>query len=66
MVSTRSVHSDTCHDLCPIGVTYCEVTMGKSQFRHSFIVCKLLQEELVTGLDMQQLHCLGCDWTNNR
>ena len=60
-----SVHSAMGHDLCPIGLACCEVTIGKSQFRHMFIVCKRLQKELVIGLDMQHLHHLGCDCTND-
>ena len=60
-----SVHSVMGHDLHPIGFTCCEVTIGKSQYGHTFIVCKRLQKELVIGLDMQQLHHLGCDWTND-
>ena len=24
-----------------------------------------LQKELFIGFDMQQVHCLGCNWTNN-
>ena len=42
-----------------------EVTIGKSQIRHMFIVCKQLQKEHVIGLDMEQLHHLGYDWTND-
>ena len=37
MVPAMSVHSATYHDLCPVGLTCCEVTIGKSQFKHSFI-----------------------------
>ena len=37
------VHSATCHDLCPVGLT-CEITIGKSQFKHTFIVCKKLHK----------------------
>ena len=28
-------------------------------------MCKKLGIELVIGLDMQQLHHIGCDWTDN-
>ena len=45
-----SVHSATVHDLCPVQVTCCEVTIGKSQFKHTFIWCKKLEKELVIGL----------------
>ena len=30
---------------------------------HSFIVCKHLTNNLVTGLDMQQIYRIGSDWT---
>ena len=66
MIPSLSVHSSTGHDLCPIGLTCCEDRIGKSQFRHTFIVCKKFQKEIVIGLDMQQSHHLGCDWTNDK
>ena len=50
------------NDLYPMGLTCCEVTTGKLQFKHTFIVCKKLWKEVVTGFDRQQLHHLGCDW----
>ena len=53
MISAMSIHSGMGHVLCPIGLTCCEGTMGKSQFRHTFIVCTKLHEEIVIGLDMQ-------------
>ena len=65
MISVISVQLAMGHDLCPIGLMCCDVTIHKSQFRYTFIVCKKLQNELVIGLDMQQLHCLGCEWTND-
>ena len=60
-----SVHSATGYDLCPIGLTCCEVMKGKLQVKHTFIVCKNLQKELVIGFDMQQLYQLGCNITDN-
>ena len=65
MISAVSVPSPTCHDLCPIDLTCCEVTIGKSQFRYTFIICKKLQKVLLIDQDMQQLHLLGFDWTND-
>ena len=44
MLSSMSVHSATGHDLCPVGLTCCEVTIGKSQFKHIFIMCNKLQK----------------------
>ena len=44
---------------------HCETVLNDTQFMHSFIVCKNLWKELLIRLDMQQLHCLGCDWTEN-
>ena len=61
MVLAMSVHSATGHDLCLAGLTSCKVTVGKLQFKHTFIVCKKVQKEPVIGLHMQQLHHLGCD-----
>ena len=55
-----SVHSAIGDDLCPVGLTFCEVTIDKSQFRHTLVLCMKSQMELVIGLDRQQLHHLGC------
>ena len=65
MISAMSVHAAMGHALCSIGLTCCRGTIGKSQFSHTFILCKKLQKELVIGLDMQQIHNLGSDWTND-
>ena len=58
--------------------TCCEVTIDKSQFGHTFIMCKKLQKKIVIGLEMQQLHHHSIDglylkrhliislWTVNR
>ena len=59
MVPATSVQSATSHDLCPVGIMCCEVTLHKSQFQHTFIVCKKLLKELVIGLDMQMFHHTG-------
>ena len=40
IVPAISVHSATGHDFCPVGLMCCEVTIGKSQFKHTFIMCK--------------------------
>ena len=64
IISAMSVHIATGNDFCPIGLICCVVTTDKLQFRHTFIVCKKLQKELATGLDMQQFHRLGWNWTN--
>ena len=65
MVPTMSVHSALVYTLCPVELTCCEVTIGKSQLKHTFIVCKKIKKELFIGLDMQKLYHLGCDWTDN-
>ena len=56
MISVISAVSATGHDLCPIGLMCCEVTIAKSQFRHTFITFRKLQNECLSCLDMQQLH----------
>ena len=61
MISALSVHLASSHDLCPIGLTCCEVTISKLQLRYTFIVCNELQEDLVFVLDVKHLHHLGCD-----
>ena len=65
-VPAMSVHSATGHDLCPVELTCCEITIGKSQFKHTFIVCKRLRKELINGLNMQQFHYLCCNQTDNK
>ena len=59
-VPTMSVHSANGHDLCPIGMMCCEITIGTFPLKHTFIVWKK-----VFGLDMQWLNHLGCSWTDN-
>ena len=61
-----AVHSVTGFDLYPVGLMCCEIIIGKSQMKYTFIVSKKLCMKLAIGLDMQQFHCLGCDWTKNR
>ena len=41
-ISAMSVHSATGHEFCAVGLKCYGVTIGKSQFRHTFIVCKRL------------------------
>ena len=59
IVSAMSVNSATGHELCPVGLMCCDVTTGKSQFKHTLILCKKIQKELIIFLDMQELHHLG-------
>ena len=42
-----------------------ECTVCKSQCKHTFIMCKNLQKDLVIVPDMQQFHQLGYNWTAN-
>ena len=49
IMSAMSVCSVMDHDSCLIGLTCGEVTIGKSQFRQAFIVCKKIQKELGIG-----------------
>ena len=42
MVPAISVHSATGHDLCHVALICCEITIGKSHFKHTFIVCTKL------------------------
>ena len=41
-VPAMLVHSATDHDLCPVGLMCCEITISTSQFKHTFIVCRKL------------------------
>ena len=58
-VSTMSVHSTTGYDLNLVGLICCGDTIGKSQFKHTFIMCKKLQKELVIDLDVW--HGISCN-----
>ena len=62
-VHAMSVHSATGHNLYHIELTCCEIT--KFQFEHTLIYVKSYEKKLFIGLNMQQLHHLGCDWTAN-
>ena len=65
MLPTMSVHSATGHNLCLVGLMCCEATTVKLEFKYTFIMCRKSQRDLIIGLDMQQLYCLGSDWTDN-
>ena len=60
-VPAMSVHSPTGHDLCPVGLMWCGNMVENLQFSYTFSVFKNLEEELIVGLDMQQLYWLGHD-----
>ena len=62
MIPTMSVHSATGHDLCPLGLTCCEVTIGKSQFTHTFTMCKRLKKNLPLVVICNNYIILGCSW----
>ena len=49
----------------PTDLTCCQVTIGKSQFKYTSIMCRKFQRKLVIGLDVQQLLHLDCDWTDD-
>ena len=51
-IPAMSVHSATGHASYLIGLTCCDITIVKSNFKHTFGVCKWLQK-LIIGLDMQ-------------
>ena len=42
---------------------YSEFTIGGTSVTHSFFICEHLTKDLITGLDMQLIYRLGCDWT---
>ena len=60
-----SVCSTTGHNLNPVGIAQCEVTLGDASITYSFTVCKHLTKDLVIGLHMQQIYCTDYDWTDN-
>ena len=41
----------------------CAITIGNTSTVYTYIVCMYLTKDLVTGSDMQQIYCIGCDWT---
>ena len=59
------------HTLCnrsqfvPHGFIHCGFLLGNMQSMHIFTVCRNLQKELVIGLNMQQIHHLGCYFTES-
>ena len=52
-------------DLSSMGLIHCTTVLGNAQFIPTFIKCRNFQKELVIGLDIQQLHHLGCDLMEN-
>ena len=64
-IQALTVHSAIRHDISPLGLIHCVIVLGGDQFINTFIVCKNLQKELIVWLEMQQVHCLGGEWTEN-
>ena len=56
-----SIYSAIGHDSHPIGIAYCDITLGHTPLVHLFTVCIHLTKGLVIGLDMQQIYHIGCD-----
>ena len=51
------------HILSPMGLKYCPIVLSNAEFM--ILSFQNLQKELVTGFNMQQVHCLGCDRMEN-
>ena len=64
-IEVLSMYSTVGHGLSPIESMHCGIMLVDAKFAHTFIVSKILQKELVMGLNMQPVHHLGCDWTEN-
>ena len=58
-IHALTVHSVMGHDLCHMDFIHCTVMVGNTQFMNTFIACKHMQENVITGLDIQQLHHFG-------
>ena len=57
-----TVDSATGHNLQPVDVINCVVTIGGISKAHSFFIFKLMRD-LFIGLDMKQIYRVGCGWT---
>ena len=57
-VPAMSVHSATGHVLCLIGLTC--VKLQQASLNLNILLLCVLGKELTTGLEMQNLHHLGC------
>ena len=59
------MHSTMRHGLNPKGLIHCGIVLRDVKFMHTFIVRKNLKKELLIGLDMLQVHNLGCYQTES-
>ena len=48
---------------CSLSLMHCGFMLGNTQFMNTFLVCKD-RNNLLFDKNMEQLHCLDCDWTD--
>ena len=49
----------------PVGVTTCEILLGKRKFRMDFIVCKNVARPCYLGLDFLRKYKIGLGWSSS-
>ena len=64
-IQAVSVYLSKGHDWSPIRLIHCMTVLVNAQFLHTFIMCRYMQKKLVIGLDIQKIHHVGCDLTDN-
>ena len=62
-IYTYQVKSATGSNLCPMGITGCEVKIGDKGYRMDFVVCKNLTRPCILGIDFLRKHNIFAGWT---
>ena len=62
-IHTYQVRSATGSNLCPLGITECELKIGEKDYKNDFVVCKNLTRPCILGIDFLRKHDIFAGWT---
>ena len=62
-IHTCQVKSANGSNLCPIGVTECELKIGQKEYKNDFVVCEILITPCILRIDFLKKHGIFAGWT---
>ena len=62
-IHTYQVKSANGSNLCPIGITECELKTGQKEYKNDFVLCKNLIRPCILGIDFLKKHGIFAVWT---
>ena len=62
-IYTYQVKSANGSNLCPIGITECELKIGQKEYKNDFVVGKNLIRPCILGIDFLKKHGIFAGWT---